>query len=273
MAPQPVLTKTYPYNIPPSFCPPPDVLKKADPWYVLEFLRIEALLRSDDVCQLYKDTFAQWNDENQFSDTMFIEHGVFWGWHILDAAHHAYLVPAAMEELDRLSGRLHDDAGISDLQAFFRNRIKMGFPFKEDAVMVCERMVNDDPRYIWIRIDAAQAPHSVLAALEEKLKRLHKTVEIPVRQATIGILKESRFVEVPHHPRKPPPIRDLPSWLKYFMCYDLRTINGLTYGQIAQRVYQTKGKNASDQVRKAVARVDQLISYATSGPWPPPPIK
>lgn len=269
-----VRTRTYPYDISPVPYPSTKNLANLDLWCALEFLRVEALLRSNEVCRLYEETFSQWNDEDQLSDSLFLKHGVFWGWHVLEAAHHSYLHPAAMAELDRWAGRLHEQAGISDLQDFFRNRMKMGFSLKEDAVNICERLVQDGPRYLWVRIDAAQAPHTVLGALEERLKKLHETLEIPLRATTVAVInKDRRYVELPYHPRKPPPIRDLLSWLKYFRCYDLRTVNGLSYGQIAQKVYKTTGKKAFDQARKAVSRVEQLISYAASATWPPPPIK
>lgn len=132
-----------------------------------------------------------------------------------------YLNPAAMAELDRWAGRLHEQAGISDLQAFFRNRMRMGFSLKEDAVNICERLVQDDPRYLWVRIDAAQAPHTVLGALE-RLKNLHEMLDIPLSAGKVAVInKNRRYVELPYHPRRPPPIRDLLSWFKYFRCYDL----------------------------------------------------
>lgn len=48
------IPKPYLWDIPPVSPPDPDVEKKLDPWDILEFLRIEALLRSSLVMELYK---------------------------------------------------------------------------------------------------------------------------------------------------------------------------------------------------------------------------
>jgi hypothetical protein len=48
-------SESYPYPIAEVICPPDHVLNKIDPWICLEFFRIEALLRSPTVHQLYRN--------------------------------------------------------------------------------------------------------------------------------------------------------------------------------------------------------------------------
>jgi hypothetical protein len=62
---------------------------------------------------------------------------------------------------------------------------------------------------------------------------------------------------------------DISTWLNYLACYDLRVANGLTYGEIAQRVYQKKGSRSRDRAEKAVTRVKTFIESAEHHHWPP----
>jgi hypothetical protein len=59
------------------------------------------------------------------------------------------------------------------------------------------------------------------------------------------------------------------TWLDYLACYDLRVAEGLTYGNIAARVYQKKGLHPRDQAEKAVARVTKFLEAAERHTWPP----
>ena len=58
MAKHPRASKTphpYPYVIPRVECPPPEIIRKLNPWNVLEFFRIELLLRSRKVMAIYEE--------------------------------------------------------------------------------------------------------------------------------------------------------------------------------------------------------------------------
>lgn len=77
-----------------------------------------------------------------------------------------------------------------------------------------------------------------------------------------------------HHERqasrpKPPYKFNITTWLDYLACYDLRVAHGLTYGNIAERVYQKKGSRSRDQAEKAVTRVTAFIELAEQHRWPP----
>ena len=47
--------KPYPFTIPKIDRPPPEILNQLDPWAILEFFRVEALLRSKKIHQIYRD--------------------------------------------------------------------------------------------------------------------------------------------------------------------------------------------------------------------------
>jgi hypothetical protein len=85
----------YPYSISEVICPPDHVIKKIDPWQALEFFRIEALLRSPAVHQLYRE--AQRHGKTTSSGVkkddffLFSLYGISWG--ILKGEHHLLLRP------------------------------------------------------------------------------------------------------------------------------------------------------------------------------------
>jgi|APIni6443716594_1056825.scaffolds.fasta_scaffold3686889_1 hypothetical protein len=77
------MRSAYPYSIPPVACPAKDMSQKLNPWRVLEFFRVEALLRSQKVMDLYKDN----GTDEQFRSLYKVEKG----WEVLRGAHHVYL--------------------------------------------------------------------------------------------------------------------------------------------------------------------------------------
>ena len=118
---------------------------------------------------------------------------------------------------------------------------------------------------LYLQINCAYPPEANLKVLRCLLQERHKAVKGYMGKPTIDPLTgEHTF---PFHPRKNPPIRNVQAWLKYFQCYDLRTCQGLAYGQIARQIYGAQ--HARDTAEKAVDRVERLIRAAEQNAWPP----
>lgn len=259
----------YPFDIPSIHLPSDEEIDKIEPWEGLEFLRIEALLRSESVAQLYRDTYSKWNKDDTFTDSLFIEHSVIWGWHVLEGVHQVYLHPELLRESNRVFGLPHEQEGVWDLSEYLSDAVKAGKTLSQEVARLGRMISQEDPRYMWVRIDVARPPHTILRGLEKRLKAIHETLDIPVQKFTVGIMsRQDRFAFVPFHPKKSPPIIDLKSWERYLRCYDIRRLTGRSYGEIGKEVY--KSGKAYERARKAVSRVDQLIKCAESGDWPPP---
>ena len=77
--------KGYPYTIPPVNCPDPKTAKKLDPWSVQEFFRIEFLLRSPTVMELFRTQGTNPRSSGQ----LLLQYEI--PWTVLDGAHHGYL--------------------------------------------------------------------------------------------------------------------------------------------------------------------------------------
>jgi hypothetical protein len=136
-----------------------------------------------------------------------------------------------------------------------------------------QAILNKDPRYLWVRIDAAYPPTRILKALKKELEKRHKTLNVisPELGHTVLVSSPSEIWGdfQPRHPSKKPPLLSIKTWIDYFRCYDLRRCKALSYGQIAHKVYGDS-KNKYEVAEKAVKRVGKLIEYAESNNWPPP---
>ena len=86
----------YPYKILPVVCPSLQATLKLDPSFVLEFFRIEALLRSPTVIKLYETTFSSWDrsskENHHRTDTLRNKYNIIGGWQVLDGVHHEFHV-------------------------------------------------------------------------------------------------------------------------------------------------------------------------------------
>lgn len=89
-----------------------------------------------------------------------------------------------------------------------------------------------------------------------------------VMKALLPMLKQRHRERQSSPPRQPYKF-NVTTWLDYLACYDLRVVNGLTYGEIAQRVYRKKGSRSRDQAEKGVTRVKAFIELAEHHRWPP----
>jgi len=279
--------KPYPYDIPPPPELDPETFKKLDLWNALEFFRVEALLRSESAQTLYRlvsqrrsksgcpaDRLERWKllsshvfkrkgetastvssllRDNTLRDHLFIDDG----WLVLWGAHHRYVRPDPwMKPSERFRFEISD--GILDLSLLAQEG-------KLDERTLLHNLHQEQKLFLYLKIKCAIAPETNLKALRPFLHQRHRAVMVHVGKPNID--PSTGEHTVPWHPRKKPPIKDYPAWLKYFQCYDLRK-SGLKPEEIAGRVYP-KDIDAVEKATQAVKRVKKLIEAAESNDWPP----
>ena len=236
-----VMPKQYPYEIPAVKCPKPGEMEGVRPQRLLEFFRIEALLRSPAVMELYKtgrkDDYAR--------DTLGSTYSVEDGWDVLNGTHHDYLRPLEPD-------KFHLAEGIDDLGEIAIEEPETLCSWAHDWRTEQEEYRGLPKRTLWLAISTDIPPEAILQKLRPILRK--------------------RYV-----PTKPSPIkgyRGFKTWLDYFKCYDLRHHDRLEYGPVAEKVYGTRrdakerGK-VRDRAEKAVVHVTRLIKAAERNDWPP----
>ncbi len=298
--------KPYPYKIPPVPYPSEEAVKQLDPWDdILEFFRIEALLRSKKVHLLFKRKRRgqPGHDINLFQKFGFT-------WKVLKGEHHYRLKPIKQRPLSwRPRERVHDlisrhmqsnpeakewiKSGILDLSAIAKSDFKVSKERgKEEyagrftgalVTQLAESAYWWGGRYVFFGLDISAPPTRVLGTLKPILQKLHKSrpatlFKYPLGATYIEGKRYQRNYPRPYHLYKDPPIAGyvgIKTWINYFRCYDFQKEEGMTFGQIGKEVYgELRGKpQARDLAEKAVKRVTRLIKDAESGNWPPPKIK
>lgn len=293
----------YLWDILPVFLPDPAIEEELDRWNVLEFLRIEALLRSPQVMELHKENLDFFEEVLNLQDTsekfpikiplsvslkdkLFMEYRVMGGWQVLAGFHHRLLASPSMKvefkgqwsadkqvELQSEIEIFNSSSGLLNLVPLYKKEKGFSGVFQvEERRILEETLLAKDPRYLWVRIDAAHPPTRILRELKKELVERHKTINIPSPEIgnVLFISNSSELWGVfqPTHPRKLPPRLNIKTWIDYFKCYDLHQNEGKSYGRIAIQVYDDSTKE--DLVKKAYKRVHKLIGYAEKNNWPPP---
>jgi hypothetical protein len=229
----------YPFAIPPVHYPDNDNASKLNVWNVQEFFRIELLLRSKTVQTIYR-MGATGPESN-------VVLGLTYGftWDVLQGSHHRYLRVSSgpADTIPGLSVMTFQKLA-SMLETLGQFRSKLPDEFRTQVVK------NMHARFLGLLIDPAIPPDTVLSAIRPTVEERHKTSN-------------------PSRVKKPYPF-DVPTWLGYLSCYDLRIAQGLTFGQIAKHVYQRSGAKPRDRAEKAVRRTQRFIHLAESMNWPPP---
>ena len=230
----------YPYTIPPATYPESAIIQTLDPWHVQEFFRIELLLRCRTVMSMYhpEETALQ----SPGSLTLMLRYG--FGWYVLQGAPYHSLKPHA--------GPLGAIPGLSTFSPEEFTLLLQLLQNLSTTLSDTERHVMGEhfrTRFFCAFIDPNLPPDLVMKALLPVFNQRHHE-----RQAS--------------RPRRPYAFNIL-TWLNYLTCYDLRVAHGLTYGEIAQRVYQKKGSRSRDQAEKEVTRVTAFIELAEKHRWPP----
>lgn len=230
----------YPYTIPRATYPDPVTTKPLDPWHVQEFFRIELLLRSRTVMSMYhpEETAVQ----SPGNLTLMLRYG--FGWYVLQGAPYHCLKPH--------TGPIGAIPGLSTFSPEALTLLLQMWQHLSTTLSDTERQVMGEQfrrRFFCAFIDPNLPPDLVMKALSPVLTQRHHEGQSSL-------------------PRRPYKF-NIPTWLNYLTCYDLRVAEGLTYGKIAQRVYQKKGSHSRDQAEKAVTRVKAFIALAEHDRWPP----
>lgn len=283
--------KPYPYDIPPAPQVDSITFERRDLWNALEFIRIEALLRSKIVWALYRKASQRkvkaapefksrehWLQQhvalfgqNKFKlrgessaavrpllgdETLRDRFAIGDGWAVLLGTHHRHL--PFRNAFKYLPFWISD--GIVDLSAMAKARERI----PEWTIQLKDLQV-EQTHYLYLRIDNAVEPQINLKELGRLLQERHKARTVVVGKPAINpITGEYTF---PFHPRKDPPIRNILAWLKYFQCYDLRK-SGLSIKETADRVYPN-ANNSTAKVKSATKRVQAMIQAAQNKDWPP----
>ncbi len=247
----------YPYTILP-FSGDPSRIRTTRPEWVNEYFLIEALLRSKPVMKAYRP------DDPSTVITKLRASGIT-GQDPLKGTHHALLSePLEDHEWVRKMAQLGDlGLGILDLGVIAKlpPKVKvqhntMHVTGTADGLGDCKSYLLDpNPRYVCLRIDAAKPVETILQRLRVLLRDRHQ-------QAI-----QSAF---PHHPdggwrefsRRLKQIffRNIPAWLAYVCCYDLYQ-SGLTIKAAGGQVYPDD-PNATEKASVAIRRVKFVIRHA-----------
>jgi hypothetical protein len=239
----------YPYTIKPVQIPAGGQ-SKCDPAAVLEWLRIECLLRSPTVRQLYKErprhvlpmytttTTKTGRKYRKKPTPQSIEfqggeleelYGIQYGWHILEGHHHELL------------GNINIDAGaVVDLQVLTK--------LKPATVQVEEYLLLGDPRFLCLRFNVT-VPFYVLQA---ELKR-----QYDARQTALPPTAEKVKI-------------NLKTWLAYLRWHDWHTINNLSAGQIAKKEEGHGLTFSQVRIERALKKVGDMIKRAEEARQPDP---
>jgi len=280
-----VKAQPYPYEIPSI-----EYLKERDPkllnpWFVQEFFRIEALLRSPKVMKLYTKTYSISKKRKSTTDCLYENYLVNPGWSALTGFHHAYLPDP--RNITRVGDpRIFElrSSGIRDLKSCHKN-----YSEEEEWQWLKESILSGNPKSLYLEIDVSCPTNKIISAL----RKLISEQKIQIKNSpddsewfeTQYVTKEDqdKFIsQIPKdikgkfniklRPWKNPKTLidfDVETWIDYFRCYDLRQCKDKTYGQIAGKVYGDS-KTKYDAAGKAVKRVSILIWYAKTNNWPPP---
>ena len=230
----------YPYTIPPATYPDPATIKKLDPWHVQEFFRIELLLRSRTVMAMYQPGETALQSPGNL--TLMLRYG--FGWYVLHGAPYHSLKPH--------TGPLGAIPGLSTFSPEEFTLLLQMLQNLSTTLSDTERQFMHEQfrtRFFCAFIDPNLPPDLVMKALLPVLNQRYQQGQS----------------SLPTQPYK----FNITTWLDYLTCYDLRVAEGLTYGDIAERVYQKKGPHPRDQAEKAVTRVTKFLEAAEHHAWPP----
>ncbi len=218
---------------------------------MLEFLRVEALLRSAEVHRIFNRA------KKSSTERLFKKYGITWG--VLQGQHHRYLDPnchivlSYPEDANDPGADLWARAGIGDLKA------------RGERHLIFEH----DLPYSYFCINHAKNPQTILDGLKPILEARHATCKMQ-HFYPVYSLKNTYWtssVSIPHSSSLKPAISNFSTWVRYLHCYDLRTCEGLAFGPIAQTVYGLK--TARPRAEIGFKRAKRLIILAEKNRWPP----
>lgn len=281
----------YPYNVLPAMCPSEKDAEILDPWFILEFFRVEALLRSKRVMKLYAQdmeagclghldntsyfTEPYWalTREDARNDSLHKQYKVAGGWLVLKGMHHKYLSPEHTATLFGQRGRPIQSEAVQNITEDLLSGLKLGTVQYEVTLDLVTRLLNNEvqhdkgKRILWLRVDAAFPPQTIINLLRPKLAAMHEALA-SVSWEQIG--------PAIFHPRHRPLIQGHIGMKKWFDCltaYDMKVLGGHSYRKIAQQIYGKSTITDYERAEKSFKRFKQLIAAAESDNWPPKGIK
>jgi hypothetical protein len=269
-------TTDYPYTIPLVSLPSDDKLAKADPSRVLEFFRIEAVLRSPRTHAFFSKSTGQ---QSLLRNYLF-------DWSVLKGSHHELLwrdedsngpyypmMPIALAGSD----------GVQDLKDSYRNIKNMddssGFYGNEMLTELQGQVSNKkDDEWLYLKIDTTCSWKGIEARIHLLYKDQRKKTGM-ITTPTILMKRCDSMYQIPYVPRHSPAIRSPKAWLTYLKCYDLRHCTNLSFGEIAKTLFpyptgrsqqaRSKRQTAYDEAERGYKKVARLIKAAEAGQWPP----
>lgn len=240
MARQPRQHRTpqpYAYSIRPVKCPLPEIVKQLNPWNVQEFFRIEFLLRSDRVMEIYRrqgDTFPG-------SFELFNKYG--FGVGAFTGRHHRYLNPKT-RRWDHVSIQTYED--IAERPERFLSTMK-ALIGSHDADTKHQDIIDPVGRQFLYVIQASPnvSPEDILNKLRPILAQCQQ-----------GPFNKLRKFGVK-------------TWLNYLASYDLHVAEGRSYAESGKHVYGKPVKQGRSSGKTGWQRVKRCIEAAETGDWPP----
>lgn len=229
------IAKPYPYSILPVRRPSPEIANQLNPSNVQEFFRIELLLRSERVMEIYR------NLGDTFEGTIELINRYGLGWHALRGKHHRLLLPKTRRHVPVYIQTYEDIA-------------KSPKSFLSTMRALCEPEVETIDR------------ESLDGVRRNFLCLIQASPDIPVDD----ILAQLRPILVQRQkPSRQPYKFNLTTWLDYLRCYDLHISEGRSCGEIGKIVYGKQGSSRRFSPKTACQRVLTFIRAAEQGNWPP----
>jgi hypothetical protein len=286
--------KPYPYAIPEVIPPSNEEVARSNPSLVLEFFRIEAILRSEKAHRLYHEDGGE----------AILVRDYCFDWSVLDGRHHALLrgdtlcpsypmQPIALDPaeacVENIAESFHyvERSERESYKRLLMTRVEHASQFGATELIVAIKT-----GYPWTFVErrlremyeGLRDPYAVLRYAFE-LPHIPMPLDssfffvLPSGRSPLPMPLDDDHYELPIVSPTAPVIREPNAWLKYFQCYDLRHCEGLTFGEIAKRVYtvptgrsvqqRTRQQSLYDEAERNFKKVGRLIRAAVTRTWPP----
>ncbi len=263
----------YPYEIPPIEYLKDRNPKNLNPWDVQELFRVEALLRSKTVMDLYRQSFSSSQKRSQLTDSLYVHYSVFPGWWVLKGRHHYLMRDQTKSKYSKVQP--FHTSGISNLKT--SHKLTSQTPDKGEKAFeyLKESILSENPKYLYLRIDATYSTQKIISGLRMLIAEQKILIENTSDESqwfhpefVEDHMQGRTFIGGQRNKSKTFRRFDSSTWIDYFRCYDLRKCEAKSFGRIATKVYGDSKKY--EVAEHAYKRVCTLIAYAETNNWPPP---